>query len=368
MASDTLPHTVLDSSFPVVLPKHDALFMSDVDFRSLIRQEIARNTHPHLNELKEEIHTIDTAESKTPSGPEPVSANILKRRASDEADRDRVQKAPFIAGLERHEAHQRAAEDLAADNKALTENLDVTNISSQSPLVDLFYDLGENTASEKLKTLLDAAWEEDASLTLKIIFNARSIHLGKSNKVAAYKAFGWLAQKHPLTLLTNLPWLVRPVIAKKASKPDQGQTDSKDSDEDFDMIGAEEADPDKSHDVRYGVSHGYWKDLLNLVVFAANDQLRFDGDPASLLHQKPDDSKEGKRKRNWDQVTAKEARRQWKKAQNEKVQRKLKEEPFYRALHFTVARLFAAQMKQDKTNLESQKNSDLKKLSLAAKW
>jgi hypothetical protein len=368
MVSDAPSHTVLDSTFPVVLPRHNALFMSDVDFHSFVRQEIAGVTHPHLADLKEEIRIIDSADSKTSSGTEPVSTNTLKRRASNEANNDRLQKAPFVIGLEKHEAHHRTTEDLSTDNQTLTENLDVTNISSQNPLVDLFYDLGENTGSNKLKTLLEAAWKEDAALTLKIIFNARSIHLGKSNKVAAYKAFGWLAENHPLTLLTNLPWLVRPVIAKKTPKPEKDQTQSKAADDDFDMIDTEEADPNKAHDIRYGVSHGYWKDLLNLVVFAANDQLKFDGDPASLLNIKADDSKQGKRKRNWDQATAKEARRQWKKAQNDKVQCKLREDPLYRALHFTVARLFATQVKEDKANLESGKKSDLKKLSLAPKW
>lgn len=259
-------------------------------------------------------------------------------------------------------------EYLSAENKALTANGDVTDISSQNALVDLFYDLGENTAGRQLKTLLEAAWKEDASLTLKIIFNARSIHLGKSNRVAAYKAFGWLAEEHPLTLLTNLPWLVRPVIAKKAPKSDNGEASKNVADEDFEMIGAEEVDQIKAQDVRHGLSHGYWKDLLNLVVFAANDQLRVDGDPDMLLTQKPDNSKAGKLKRNWDQATAKEARRTWKKDQNNRVQRKIIEDPFYRALHFTVTRLFASQMKEDKALLDSGKKSDLKKLSLAAKW
>ncbi|KAH4124064.1 hypothetical protein HBI24_012600 [Parastagonospora nodorum] len=323
MASDAPTHTVLDSSFPVLLPRHDALFMNDADFQ---------------------------------------------RRASSEPENNRAQKAPFLAGLEKHELYQRTTDDPSAENKMLTANGDVTNISSQNALVDLFYDLGENTAGRQLKTLLDVAWKEDAALTLKIIFNARSIHLGKSNRVAAYKAFGWLAQEHPLTLLTNLPWLVRPVIAKKAPKSDDGETEKMSVDEDFDMIGVEEADPDKAHDVRHGLSHGYWKDLLNLVVFAANNQLRVDGDPDALYIKKPDNSKVGKNKRNWDQATAKEASRTWKKDQNNRVQRKIIEDPFYRAIHFTVARLFTKQMKEDKVLLDSGKKFDLKKLSLAAKW
>ncbi|KAH4110963.1 hypothetical protein HBH46_000370 [Parastagonospora nodorum] len=365
MASDAPTHTVLDSSFPVLLPRHDALFMNDADFQAFIKQELSRT---RLDELEEELKNIESAGARRPLYHASVSTNTRKRRASSEPDNNRAQKAPFLAGLEKHEVYQRTTEDLSAENKTLTANGDVTNISSQNALVDLFYDLGENTAGRQLKTLLDAAWKGDAALTLKIIFNARSIHLGKSNRVAAYKAFGWLAQEHPLTLLTNLPWLVRPVIAKKAPKSDDGETEKMSVDEDFDMIGVEEADPDKAHDVRHGLSHGYWKDLLNLVVFAANDQLRVDGDPDALYIKKPDNSKVGKNKRNWDQATAKEARRTWKKDQNNRVQRKIIEDPFYRALHFTVARLFAKQMKEDKVLLDSGKKSDLKKLSLAAKW
>jgi hypothetical protein len=357
MASDAPPHSVLNSTFPVFLPRHDALFLPENEFQALIEQEIADNTQPRLKELEAEIAVIET-----PLSSEFVSHN-LKRRASLEADNHRPQKAPFVAGLEKHNAHHRTAADLAADTQALTENLDVTNVSSKSHIVDLFYDLGENTAGDKVQSLLEAAWSDDAALTLKIIFNARSIHLGKSNRVASYKAFGWLAEYHPLTLLTNLPWLVRPVITKKAPK-----AEGADDNADFDMVEPDDADPANAHDVQYGVSHGYWKDLLNLVVFAANDQLSATGDPASLINQRADNSVEGKRKRNWDQATAKASRQQKKKERNERVQVKLKEDPFYRALHFTVARLFAEQLKKDKALLDSGKKSDLKKISLAAKW
>jgi hypothetical protein len=382
---DTPQHSVLNSAFPVLLPEDDALFMSEVDFQAFIKQEITKARRVSLVEIKQEIESIDTADTKTLSGSETVSVSSLKRPASTEADNDRVQKAPFVAGLEQHHAHHRTLDDLAKENKALTENADVTNISSQNAVVDLFYELGENTARDKLKSLLEASWNEDKLLTLKIIFNARSIHLGKSSKVACYKALGWLAENHPLTLLTNLQWLVRPVIAKKApsaaesaaktsgaadqqSTPPKTETKIEHVDEDFDMVDADDADPAKAHDVRYGVSHGYWKDLLNLVVFAANDELKCDGDPASLLSQKTNNSKESKRKRKWDQAAAKEVRQQKKLKQNEHVQEKLKHDAIYHALHITVARLFAKQLKEDKALLDSGKKSDLKKLSLAAKW
>ena len=361
-------HSVLNSSFPVLLPRHEALFIPEVDFQAFVKRSISHARHPDLKAL-EEILTIDTTDttSTTATASESVSGTSLKRRASAEADNLRQQKAPFIQGLEKHVSHHRTLDELAAENKTLTDNGDVTNMSSKSSAVDLFYDLGEDTNSYHLRAILYDAWNEDPLLTLKIIFNARSIHLGKSNKISAYKAFGWLAEYHPLTLLANLKWLVRPVIAKKAAKSEDKDTSKKD-DDDFDMVDAAEADPATAHDVRYGVSHGYWKDLLNLVVFAANDQLKFDGDPQSLLNQKTDNSSEGKRKRNWDPISSKEHRRQKKQEQNERVQEKIKNDPFYQALHISVARLFAEQLREDKARLGSGKKSDLKKLSLAAKW
>ena len=371
-------HSVINSTFPVLLPEDPALFMPEAEFQAFIKKLVTDSRNPNLDTLQDEIEIIDSAENTSAGGT--VSSSSLKRRASSEAESDRKQKSAFMDGLLQHAANSETTEELEEDNKRLTENADVTNISAKNPLVDLFYDLSENVAGDKCESLLENAWKEDALMTLKIIFNARSIHLGKSDKVASYKAFGWLAEKHPLTLLTNLTWLVRPVIQKKIPKPDTKETEktedqkkTKDEDEDFDMVDAEEKDIatsglDKTHDVRYGVSHGYYKDVLNLLAFAANDILSAESDHKALLNQHPDKTVSGKRKREWDPAKAKELRKQRKKQQHERVQQKLNEDGFYRALHLTVARLFAAQLKEDAANLKSGKKSGMKKLSLAAKW
>lgn len=374
MEASTTQHSVLDSSFPVLLPYDTALFMPDEEFQGLVKNLLADTRKPVQEKAKDEGMADDAMLDTTSAS---VSdTNPLKRRATSEAESNRVQKSAFMEGLQKHDAHLWTSEDLERENKMLTENADVTNISAKNPLVDLFYDLGEYTAGDKLKTLLENAWNEDALMTLKIIFNARSIHLGKSNKIAAYKAFGWLAETHPLTFLTSLRWLVRPIIEKKAPKPRKDEAtkadDIKSEDQDFEMIDAEpvdvKTDPSRAFDVRFGVSHGYWKDLLNLVVFAASDQLKFNGDPSSLLNQKVDNSGRGKRKREWDQATAKELRKQKKIERHRRVVQKLEHDGFYRALHTTVARLFAEQLKEDLALLNSGKNSDVKKISLAAKW
>jgi hypothetical protein len=146
-------HSVLNSTFPVLLPKDELLHMPEDEFQAHVKKLLH---HPSLKDLKDKIATIDDSESATVASNEPVSGS-LKRRASAEADNLRPQKAPFIAGLEQHSVHLRTSDDLAADNQALTENADVINISAKNALVDVFYDLGENTESSKLKTLLEDA-------------------------------------------------------------------------------------------------------------------------------------------------------------------------------------------------------------------
>ncbi|KAF1933878.1 uncharacterized protein M421DRAFT_50728 [Didymella exigua CBS 183.55] len=347
-------HSVLNSSFPVFLPEFEALSALAATFGLMptAKSSGATASEQSMQGTTNKLRTLDT-QDRGSSGPNEVSYNALKRPIPHEADDTRPPKALFD------------------ENKTFTENADVTNISSQNALVDLFYDISENTRPSQLDKALTGAWREDALLTLKIIFNARSIHLGKSNRRAAYGALGWLAAHHPKTFLSSLPWLVRPVISKKPSKSD---TASRDADDDFEMItvgdaAAASTEANDAHDVRHGASHGYWKDLLNLVVFAAHDQLKVDGDFDSLLNQHPDTSKAGKRKRwNNDQDTARELRRKKNKEQNERVQHKLDSDPFYRALHVTVTQLFVDQLKTDKALLDSDERADLRKLSLAAKW
>jgi hypothetical protein len=231
-----------------------------------------------------------------------------------------------------------------------------------------------------MNTALKDAWKEEPLMTLKIIFNARSIHLGKGDKMAAYKAFGWLAENHPLTLLTNLRWLVRPVIQTKAPKPEKEKEEVKvqkmkieRQENEFVMVDEEDVetkfDPSKAHDVRLGGSHGYWKDLLNLVVLAANGELRIiEGDPSSLLTHPQGHLSEAKSKRIWDPALAKDLRRQQKIERHERAVAKLNNDNFYRTLHATVARLFAAQLQEDAALLNLGKKSELRNLSLAAKW
>ncbi|KAF2021974.1 hypothetical protein BU24DRAFT_417618 [Aaosphaeria arxii CBS 175.79] len=371
VAEDTKKvHSVLDSSFPVYLPADPALFLPEDEFQAHLQRTLINVRKAAVSDLKDKLDNVGEGET-SPGAP--------KSKVDMDVDDKPVEPSPFIEALKKHEAHVKTEEQLLAENKTLTENADVTNVSAKNPLVDLFYDLSQGTTGERLETLLQNAWNMDALMTLKIIFNSRSIHLGKSDKFVAYKAFGWLAEHHPATLLANLRWLVRPVIEKKTKKAkaksedgkgetvDEGKTVAQEED-DFEMVDAEQ-DPEKtSFDVQFGVSHGYWKDLLNILALAANDQLSCHSRPESLLIQVNNKYGSSKRKREFDPQKAKEVRKQVMLERYQRVLKKLETDDFYRSLHQLVARLFAEQLQIDAMNLKSSKKSDQKKVSLAAKW
>lgn len=170
---------------------------------------------------------------------------------------------PFMAGLLSFQPNQPEVGEM--DNKMLTENGDIANRSTNEPLLDLFTELEDVISGPRLLELLNQAWKKDPLATLKIIFNARSIHLGKASRHTFYRCAGWLGQHHPRTLVASLPWLSRPVIEKKVQKKEDGEDD---------VVMAQEPpqeDDAARYDVRFGVSHGYWKDLLNLLALSVND-------------------------------------------------------------------------------------------------
>ncbi|KAK6443674.1 hypothetical protein LTR95_000501 [Oleoguttula sp. CCFEE 5521] len=308
------------------------------------------------------------------------------------------------------------------DNRMLTDNGDLAFRTSGSPLVDIFNGLTDAITPSLLATSLGEAWGENPDAALRIIWNARSIHVGKADRTSFYRALGWLKEKHPQTLLANLPWLVRPVIQKKLPKtmePTAGKEDAvmvdASNDEEFELVdGAQNpvkastvednTEPGNhtqseyetglsAFDVKYGVSHGYWKDLLNILSLAAHDELTPSGDPRKVFnvdhrsttanvamwkrkwaldkHNQPADRYEGidmtnldPKQRDW----TKDRKTAVVKAQHAKIVAKLAEDDFYNTLHNTVASLFADQLKLDTARLQSDNKADKKQISLAAKW
>jgi len=250
----------------------------------------------------------------------------------------------------------------ATIHQTFTANFAPAYSSTLSATLDAFTGLAPYTFGTQVGKYLDNAWKEDSDLTLRLIWNLRSIPDGKGDKELFYRAFGWLYDNHPRTAISNLHLLVEPVSVV----------------------------PKKKNRV---MPHGYWKDLLNILALATvgelsdireaskflhcprmpftygrNKKSKTIGTPASRIEASLKESQKAKVKA--------EARRHAKAVENQRRLEKRLSEPKFRALYITVARLFAEQLLKDVKILSDvdslQPGEDriafLKKISLAGKW
>lgn len=362
-ADEQTKHSFLNTTFPVYLPEINELKCSKERFSA------------YLQTLNSTTASTPLAVRTKPNG---ESKQVDTKQEDGAATGNATEKSAFMDGLLADKATAPTLDE--RDGKMLTENADVAYRTSGEALVDLFHELEDVCNADRLPELIEKAWAEDAESTVKIIWNARSIHLGKSSRTTFYRAVGWLYTHHPATLIVNLPWLVRPLIQKKAPEQDKKEgelkEEPKEEDSDFEMIDEKELvgqpetkkrklDDDavlSEFDVKYGVAHGYWKDLLNLLALAANDELKVEGDPRKVLNV--DKPKENPYKRDWTEGRKKTINQD----RHNKVVDKLQNDSVYKALHVSVARLFADQLKLDFARLASGSRQDLKAITLAAKW
>ncbi|KAG9023807.1 hypothetical protein FRB95_012468 [Tulasnella sp. JGI-2019a] len=169
-------------------------------------------------------------------------------------------------------------------NLTRTDNGALAFKSTGSKTLDAFSTLDPNVKKSEVHSLLRESWAEDPDTTLRIIWNLRSIHDGKASKIAFYRAFGWLYANHPKTAIANLPQLVDQVVERAPKRKKEPKSkDEKDSkgnttteeDEWTEVKKGDLAEPKKEEEpiVPIGMSHGYYKDLLNILLLAATDQL-----------------------------------------------------------------------------------------------
>ncbi|KAJ3970905.1 hypothetical protein EV361DRAFT_913789 [Lentinula raphanica] len=243
----------------------------------------------------------------------------------------------------------------ASAHLTLTENGAPALSSTLSPTVDAFNGLNPYSDANTLDNLLTKSWKEDPGLTLRLIWQLRSIHDGKSEREGFYRAFGWLYKNHPRTAITNLHMLVSPVCQNK-KRPE------------------------------FPFSHGYWKDLLNILALATTNEL--DSMEATFLHHprnqytyprsKPKQvlTAEQRQQRAAEQLALAKAKRVQVGEERYKILKQRLENPTYRALYVMVTRLFVDQLIKDLQIVHDlqQLTPDedhvplLKKLSLAGKW
>ena len=366
----------MDSTFPVFLPHLDS-FSNEV--------------------VKAALDLPDDEGFETISEPtQPVPEHSKKR------DGSKFMEALSIAKpVSQHEVTLAA---MAADNRMFTENQGIAHVSTTSALLDLFSELERTVSGERLQALLAAAWKENPLATLKIIWNARSIHLGKGEQESFYRCLGWMKDEHPRTVIENLQWLVCSTIETKVKKEDPEAV----------VLLDNRSTEKNDFEVPQGGSHGYWKDLLNILVLAVNNELKVLGTPRLSLHapnlqkakapietaehpgassgskiprkKSPDGgkqeiSKKRKVEKSRDErvneafeyntlqkTLAKESKHIKEKEHHEHVLKMLEDSSFYRSLHFAVAQCFAKQLRKDMDLVKSGKREDLNKLSLAGKW
>lgn len=379
----------MDSTFPVLLPEEPLLHSASQEFENVILKPFPATDAVFISQFTRDATIQDAPHSHSDVATDkPIEATSTTGNAFADA----LGRATEVPAGKTPDAAE-----LAARNRTLTENNGVAFASTESQLVELFRHLeGDWTEKlgETLTPLLEAAWVEDPLATLKIIWNTRSIHLGKSEKDMFYVALGWLGKHHPRTLLTNLQWLFRPVIQKdKKQRADDDKT-----------IVEKVGDGVDDYDVPDGVSHGYWKDLLSILVLSSNSKLDMSNTRDVLLKRNvqvdhelrfPQDAKKQKLYRNMDIKERREFRKehahddrvadaelyndlQKKAAKSRKHEEEARrhalilalfaENDFHRVLHYTVARLFAEQLSKDMLVLKSTEQGQQVRISLCAKW
>ncbi|KAG0374489.1 hypothetical protein BGX24_010329 [Mortierella sp. AD032] len=242
-------------------------------------------------------------------------------------------------------------------NLTTTQNGASTFASTENPCLDFFFEVLKGTDAETVQRLARAAWAQSPLDTLRLIFQLRSILHGKGDRKEFYYCMDFLRQEHPRTLLFNL-----------RNIPD----------------------------------HGYWKDLLNWLVFEVRqDRKDFElttrpakpkKTPRSKVTPKPrrhtiknsshvqteiktpaktkktteDRTRaiEAAEERNRQHsITARAERLAKDEARLGRARVVFKENDFYRVLHLEVARLFANALVRDKARLNKGQS-----VSLAAKW
>ncbi|KAL7324576.1 hypothetical protein PS15p_209753 [Mucor circinelloides] len=295
-------------------------------------------------------------------------------------------------------------------NQRLTTNGAWTNASTRDDILDLSYGL-DSVQPEGRHEMLKAAWNQDPEMTLHIIFYTRSIHRGKSLGKAFFNAYSWLLLHHPRSALANLHVLIDGTVRtdaelehtrRQAKQKAQAESDGWETVE-------------EKHELlsrRDFKTHGCWKDLLVLATIYCQGQvggISYGEEYHALVwpptprnqalrskaiternkrykrrsNMTPEDAAkdlENSKKMNMEhnkkqENDAKEKRLQERKKRNQVVSDLLEKDKLYRALHFTVAKLFADQLVEDMKQLEKNRQNNLKgrhalgfNLSMAAKW
>ncbi|KAI8642378.1 hypothetical protein BD408DRAFT_416687 [Parasitella parasitica] len=341
---------------------------------------------------------------------EALLSDLIAELRPIEGSGDNARKEVVIDGLDVNNGSKfmEAFDEVA--NQKRTTNGALTNASSRDDLLDLCYGL-DSVTPESRHEMLKAAWDQDPVMTLHIIFYTRSIHRGKSLGKAFFNAYSWLLLDHPRTALANLHVLIDGTVRTDAELEHtrkQEEQKAKAQDDGWEAL-------EQEHELlvrRDYKTHGCWKDLLVLPTIycqgqvgglargeeyhalvspltprnaslrsKANKQrrerykLRKTMTPEDIAKDMENSKTMNLEHNKKQEADAKEKRFEERKRRNQVVSDLLENDKTYRALHFTVARLFADQLEVDMKQLNKNKQDKLQgrhglgfNLSMAAKW
>ncbi|CAE6434399.1 unnamed protein product [Rhizoctonia solani] len=307
-----------------------------------------------------------------------------------------VSENPLVAGMKE------------IQNRARTRNNAEAYASTTSATLDAFSGLNANSTGEEIHVKLAESWEESPELTLRIIWNMRSIHEGHNDKIGFYQAFGWLYKYHPRTAIENIRFVTERLCECQVERHARGP---KTDDDDFEVVESDEDTVESDGEIveeAAKMPHGYYKDLLNIIVLAMRGKLT---DPALVhsgslkvhsIRRKTRTKKEWKgikatKKKQNEELGVDQAKKrreiesrqtvaaQAQKAKEERkgrydadralLQEKLKNDKSFLALYVTVAHIFADQLASDIAlmkrieTMPEEEGFELKfEISSAAKW
>ncbi|KAF8993025.1 hypothetical protein BDQ17DRAFT_166626 [Cyathus striatus] len=115
--------------------------------------------------------------------------------------------------------------------------------STGSTVLDTLQFIGQHSIRSGIAGCLSNAWKEEPS-PQKVIWDMRSIHDGGNNKKLFHRTFGRPHDNHSRITISNLRLFVEPACA-----PPKNGLDAE------------------------GPSHGFWKDLLDIICLAARHEL-----------------------------------------------------------------------------------------------
>ncbi|KAG9121524.1 hypothetical protein FRC07_002473 [Ceratobasidium sp. 392] len=141
-------------------------------------------------------------------------------------------------------------------------------LDKDSATLSAYHGLNELSSAREIHDSLTKSWAESPDLTLRIIWNMRSIHEGQSNKIGFYRAFGWLYKHHPRTALKNLKFLVEGSCSRKIVHKLKIVFDNT-------QAGSSGTAPiqRQTEEIEIKLPHGCYKDLLNILVLALREEL-----------------------------------------------------------------------------------------------